>query len=243
MFPWHSCGTICENLLIKKLLLVYVLLTAATVNAQQSAFKSWFFLNHQQKIAGKLSLLADIQIRSGPRSSQFDNVLLRPGLLYGFSEKHEVGLGYTWFASWDHQEQDPERLDENRIWEQYTLSLDIGMAKLDQRLRLEQRFIDQDSEEPFSQRLRYYVRAKRPFEMTPEFTQGLFGVLQNELFLNVQHKDRINGSHFDQNRIYGSIGYRFSKKIDVEMGYILRHQLAETWATDHILQVILSTSF
>ncbi len=43
--------------------------------------------------------------------------------------------------------------------------------------------------------------------------------LQNEVFVNIQHKERASNSFWDQNRSYVSFGYRFSKKVDAELGY------------------------
>ena len=48
----------------------------------------------------------------------------------------------------------------------------------------------------------------------------MFVALQNEFFLNLQNKDELNGSTFDQNRAYLAVGYRFSKAFDVEAGYL-----------------------
>jgi len=51
------------------------------------------------------------------------------------------------------------------------------------------------------------------------FNKGLYMALQNELFVNVQHRERAGNSFLDQNRSYISFGYRISKKIDAELGY------------------------
>ncbi|RYE19524.1 MAG: DUF2490 domain-containing protein, partial [Sphingobacteriaceae bacterium] len=87
------------------------------------------------------------------------------------------------------------------------------------RLRLEQRFINAE-QGGFSQRLRYYIRSQLPLvRVDTIFNRGIYAALQNELFVNVQHQERASNSFLDQNRSYVSFGYRFSKKIDVELGY------------------------
>jgi hypothetical protein len=72
----------------------------------------------------------------------------------------------------------------------------------------------------FAQRLRYFVRAIYPLKKSTAFTKGSFISLQNELFLNIGNTDAVNGKFFDQNRAYGSIGYRFSPVFDLEIGYM-----------------------
>jgi hypothetical protein len=44
--------------------------------------------------------------------------------------------------------------------------------------------------------------------------------LQDEIFVNVENSPSTNGKFFDQNRFYTSIGYRTSRKFDIEIGYM-----------------------
>ncbi|RYE16186.1 MAG: DUF2490 domain-containing protein [Sphingobacteriaceae bacterium] len=95
----------------------------------------------------------------------------------------------------------------------------IGKATLSNRLRFEQRFINIENG-GFSQRLRYQIRSQIPLvKVDSSFKKGLYLALQNELFVNVQHRERASNSFLDQNRSYISFGYRLSKKIDTELGY------------------------
>jgi hypothetical protein len=55
---------------------------------------------------------------------------------------------------------------------------------------------------------------------TKGFTRGWFGALQNEVFLNVSGTEYVNGKVFDQNRLYGALGYRVAKGFDIELGYL-----------------------
>jgi hypothetical protein len=68
--------------------------------------------------------------------------------------------------------------------------------------------------------LRYYIRSQIPLvKVADSFNKGLYMALQNELFVNVQHKQRAGNSFLDQNRSYISFGYRLNKKIDAELSY------------------------
>ena len=62
------------------------------------------------------------------------------------------------------------------------------------RFRLEQRFIETNTTNIFSQRLRYFARAVIPFQkqVTNKFSKGAFFALQEEIFLNLQNKELLN---------------------------------------------------
>ena len=74
------------------------------------------------------------------------------------------------------------------------------------------------------------------------FNKGLFGAIQNEVFFNIQNKDKVINNFFDQNRVYMAVGYSFSPKMDVDAGYM--NQLVKGATTDvsnNIVQLALYT--
>ena len=225
------------------LLSLCVLLSSNSLTAQTSETAGWFFLSHSQKLAKKWSYTTDVQLRSSPGFKFFQNILIRPGLLYHITEKQSVGMGYTYFATWDHNETPRTFEPENRIFEQYTLELEFGRLKLNNRFRLEQRFIQQTDEHVFAQRFRHQVQAKIRLNADTAFKKGLYLNLQNEIFLNIQNKEKLNDNFFDQNRPYAGIGYRFTKKIETELGYYHRYQLEkDSRKREPIVQFMLITN-
>ena len=81
----------------------------------------------------------------------------------------------------------------------------FGQVSLQNRFRLEQRFIERQIDDIFSQRLRYFARLIVPLaKKEAAFSKGVFAALQNEIFFNIQNKDKLNNSVFDQNRAYGA---------------------------------------
>ena len=115
-----------------------------------------FFLSHTQKLNNKWSYIIDVQVRCSPHFKFLQNILLRPGFVYEISKKHSVRIGYTYFASWDKSPKSFE--SENRIFEQYTLELEFGRLTLNNRFRLEQRFIKQTVENVFAQRFGHQAK-------------------------------------------------------------------------------------
>lgn len=202
----------------------------------------WLYLSTEKKLIGKWGLSADVQLRSANHLDYLMVLLLRPGIVYNITEKQSATLGYTYFATWEREESKKTFTPEHRIWEQYQVEGMIGKTEMTNRFRLEQRFIQQD-EDVFAQRFRYYIKAQVPLATDKEFTKGWYVGLQNELFLNVQNKEKINNDFFDQNRLYGALGYRLSRKCDLEAGYLYRYQIQENNLHSHILQFALYADF
>ena len=183
----------------------------------------WLMFVNSTKFSDKWGLALDMQLRSGDGWSEVRNTMFRPGISYYLDGKNEFTVGYllnSTFTKTDGLAND--LLHEHRIWEQYIHKHKISRTSVSHRLRLEQRFIDRANQHDlFSQRFRYFVRFIIPIEQgLQNFEKGIFLALQNELFFNIQNKNKLNGKLFDQNRAYVAGGYRFSKHFDIEAGYL-----------------------
>ena len=106
----------------KKQLFLTIFITvflSRLVVAQQDESSGWFFLSHSQKINTNWSYITDVQLRTIPTFRNLKNVLVRPGLIYHMDDQHAIGLGYTYFATWDKTKSPHTFEPENRIFEQY----------------------------------------------------------------------------------------------------------------------------
>ncbi|RDC56279.1 DUF2490 domain-containing protein [Pedobacter chinensis] len=201
--------------------IVLVLLLMITLRSySQTEDTGWIFLSHAQKLSDKFDLRADLQARSSHKLDYLSALLLRSALSYNLTEKNSVAIGYAFFGQWD--EKDGEKLysPEHRIYQQYLYSFKAGKNELNVRFRLEQRFVREEDDINFSQRARAFLSSQIPISANSDFTKGMYAGLQNEIFLTIQNKEKVNGSIFDQNRSFASVGYRWSKKIDTEFGYM-----------------------
>ena len=234
----------------KILLLAAVLLMAfGKLYAQtQHQNTGWFLFLNNTKFNEKWGLQFDLQIRSADDWDHVRNTLVRPALQYFINKNSNVALGYLWQTTQVKQNgaDDYISLNEHRIFEQYIYNHKISSVFASHRLRVEQRFIERiANEDLFSQRFRYFFRLIQPLQKTqPTFTKGAFVALQNEVFLNLQNKKELNNSVFDQNRAYLALGYRFSKKMDIEAGYMNQtvNGLANN-TINNIVQLALYTRF
>lgn len=226
------------------LLLALATFTFATHAQTQIQNSGWLAFFNSAKLNDKWGIHFDAQFRSADNWSYLRNVLIRPGITYFINSSSNVTAGYLYVNTHTQLPTGDSNLQEQRIWEQYIYNHKIKSTFIAHRLRLEQRFIETSGDDLFAQRLRYFVRAVQPLQKQPEFSKGLFIALQNELFFNVQNKDDLNGSLFDQNRFLLGLGYRLSRKVDVEAGYLNQYiNGATTNTSNRVAQLALYTRF
>jgi len=224
----------------KILLVIHIVLLTGTGFTQSSTFNGWLASFHEQELSPKWSLLSDIQVRSADQFRSVENILLRPALNYKLTDRQSVAMGYLYLGTWMEKNTRTFNL-EHRIWEQYRLETKINKTNMTNRFRLEQRFLQKEQKFNFVQRFRHYIRFQIPFIKQKEFKKGVFLGLQNEVFLNIQHKEKVNNRFFDQNRAYTAIGYKFSTAVQVEAGYLYRYQITDEKKNNHILQAMINT--
>ncbi len=216
-------------------------------SAQTNEFTGWGAWFHTQKFSKHWGALFDAQFRSANQFGYLRNPLLRPALSYYFNKSKFVSAGYLFTGTHRKTEIENTFRTEHRIFEQFILTHKIGTGKtLQHRFRLEQRFVNSQGNQDkfFAQRFRYFARGIIPFKKDSVFTKGMFVGLQNEIFVNVQNRAKLNGQFFDQNRAYGAIGYRLNKRIDLETGYLNQYiNRAEGYTINHVLQLVLYTRF
>lgn len=207
----------------------------------------WLFLMNTTKINDKWGAHLDVQVRSTNYLDKLRNLMFRPGVTYYINSKNEVTLGYLLNETFIGQtETGDNTLTEHRIWQQYIYKHKISTILTTHRFRTEQRFIGRyGTDDLFSQRFRYFLRFIVPLKKgQQDFQKGPFVALQNEVFLNLQNKEELNGHVFDQNRAYAAAGYRFSKKIDLEAGYLKQTSKTPNQSiTNNAIQLAVYTRF
>ena len=220
-----------------------MILTARAQTEQQTS--GWLMLLNNTKINKNWGMYVDLQMRSDDNFDGVKNLMFRPGLTYYLNDKNEFTLGYLVneiFTRLDGASDNS--LTEQRIWEQYVFKHKLNRVAVSHRLRLEQRFIGRRADDDlFSQRLRYYFKFQIPLQKGSQpFDKGMYVALQNEVFLNLKNKDQLNTHFFDQNRGYAAAGYRFSKKLDIELGYLNQAiKGARNNSVNNVIQVAVYT--
>lgn len=204
----------------------------------------WIFVSHTQKLNSKWDLLFDAQVRTDEKVGSINTLLLRSALNYNLGTKSSFALGYASKNDWEQEDNGNRFQPEHRLYQQYIFETEFGKVEFTGRARFEQRFIRSEDEFLFSQRSRAFVACQVPVFAKKDFQKGIYLNFQDEIFLNVSHKHHINNSFFDQNRILGSLGYRWSDKIDTEVGYMWWYQREnEGDVSSNVIQLMITSNF
>jgi len=175
-------------------------------------------------ITKKLSGHIEYQWRRDNLITDWQQSLLRVGLTYKVHPMASVHLGYAWILTYPYGDYSiariPKTFPEHRIYEQLIINNTVGKVTVQQRLRLEQRWLGRldsvSSETPdtwvYVNRGRYMLRADVPVY------KNLYIAAYDEIF--IQFGKNVAENVFDQNRISGLVGYKFNKTVRAEAGYL-----------------------
>ena len=228
------------NMLRLFYILSFFILSPVLLFGQTTEHAAWMSIFNTTKFSEHWGLQLDAQFRSSDDVKYLRNFLFRPAVLYTIDKKNSVALGYAMFDA--NTPAPSASLTENRIYQQYTHNEAIKAIAITNRFRLEQRFVEKSPNNiAFSQRFRYFLRAVIPLaKQESTFKKGIYAAVQDEIFINVQNKDLVNGSMFDQNRAYSALGHRFNTKVDAEIGYInLFQKRSSTDLRNNVVQLAL----
>lgn len=170
---------------------------------------AWYMFNADNTISNKINISTGIQLWTYEPAENFNLLLLYTCLNYNVDTHWVASLGYG-RVNWDTvfgATEDPN-ISENRMYEQISLKNKIHKFSLQNRLRLEHRFIDDGHSNFIKNRVRYCFKIKYPLNKT------FFLAAYDELILNT------NNDLFQQNRLYGALGVKASKNCSFQLGYL-----------------------
>jgi hypothetical protein len=206
------------------LVLIAIFFAPKISNAQDSSLGNWLIYIGNKKIDEKWNIHNEVQYRNYNAAGDLEQLLLRTGLGYNVTKNSNILLGYGYILSENYigDTDDKVTVNEHRIFQQFTTKQNIGKVGLSHRYRFEQRFVEDD----FKLRLRYFLGVNIPLQYKEDGKNPLYLSIYNEIFLNTK------SSVFDRNRVYGGIGYKFSKNLKLELGYM--NQFFESSGSDQI---------
>jgi hypothetical protein len=238
-----------KKLILLKFLLLLIIVGSISHKSThaQTQFSGWFANFSSFKLTNKFSIHFDAQLRSTNNIEHISTLLLRTGLNMHFTKNLTATAGYAFIHNRRVLSGVSGYAPEHRIWQQFIVTHPLINTTMSHRFRLEQRFIARSRVENndlvnegtvYANRFRYFFRTLLPLkkklqEKTP------FINLQNEAFVNLGDKSGVNGEFFDQNRAYISLGYRFVKQFDIEIGYMNQYINGRNhvFTNNHIVQL------
>jgi hypothetical protein len=188
----------------------------------------WISTNNVFRVAERWAILNDLHIRRNNFMADPNFYFLRLGAQYYLNPNIRVAGGYAhlWLTSsgdWDLYQ------NENRIYQQLSISQRYEKLNALFRLRVEQRFFNtiQNGEslndDFLVNRVRFLVSVGFPFK--PEGPTEL--ILANEVHLNFGEEVVFNT--FNQNRLTIGIKHKLSDQWKVDCGYMMVYQHVFLW--------------
>ena len=194
-------------------------LISLSAASQENGLGNWLIYIGSKQLNSKWNLHHEIQYRNYNTLGDLEQLLIRTGLGYDIGSKSNILLGYGYINSenFTGDANDQTTVEEHRIFQQFITKQTIGSVSLQHRYRFEQRFVESD----FKTRFRYFLGINLPLK-NPKYYLSAY----NEIFLNGK------SNVFDRNRVYGGLGYKISKGVKLELGYM--SQVFETSSRDQI---------
>jgi hypothetical protein len=159
----------------------------------------------------------ELQLRTNVFIGQYYYYELHGGISYNTSNKVALLLGTGRYITEDYRDLSlPPINAEFRLWEQVTVNETLQRLNLENRFRVEQRWVNGNYRNRFSYRLSILFPLTHR-QMGP-----------NTLYININDEMSLNNKmpHFERNRFLATIGYQFSKPIRVQTGW--SHQYIHT---------------
>jgi len=200
-------------------LILFVGIKLANAQDAEDELGNWFIVNSTVRFSDHWSLFTEAHLRLWEVASNLDEIVLRATAHYNFTPDAMVGLGYVRAPSWPFEDGSRNRI-ENRIYQQLALWQNWGRTRFEHRYRLEQRWLDRDGEVDYSNRARYRLQATIPISNKMMGPKTVFINAYNEIFINFGSQRA-----FDQNRVYGAVGFQFSTNSILQLGLLWQARL------------------
>jgi hypothetical protein len=190
----------------------------------------WLHYSGKNMLTKKLSFTFEATFRFANGLSEKQQYFVRPSIDYQFT-KHLMGsVGYSHYLTYVYGSPSLNKIPipENHVWFQGQFVHQFGDLKITNRLRDEVRYVGIAVKQPdasydlarydYRNRFRYMLLMNYPLLKKDQKTTTLFGILGDELFLNVG--PNTGTTVWNQNRIIAGLGYIINPHHQVQLSYI-----------------------
>jgi hypothetical protein len=197
----------------RTLLIVIVAGRTFSTNAQDSDVGAWYMYFGNNKVSEKLNWHNEIQYRNYNFGGDLEQLLIRTGIGMNLTKgNNNLLLGYGYILSRPYVGGEKVSIAEHRIFQQFINTHKVGRVSVQNRYRLEERFVSDD----FKMRFRYFLGFNVPLNNREMTSKTVYLSLYNEFFLN------LDSPVFDRNRAFAALGYKINNDFRVEAGYMVQ---------------------
>lgn len=189
----------------------------------------WGVYSGDHQVGSNWFIHTEYQVRRVQLLGKQQQHLARLGVGRQLTKRVTVSGGYTYFQTHEYGRYPTvsgRPQPEHRLYEDVTLTDELGRLQLAQRLRLEQRWLGERANEGagavqdwnYQHRIRYQLSGSFPLQ-GPTIDDGEWYLNAfDELFISFGRN--VGNNVFNQNRISGGLGYQFSGTAKVELNYL-----------------------
>ncbi len=179
----------------------------------------WVNYNNNIRVDSSWSVVNDVQLRTKDWADKWSQFAVRTGLVYNLKKNITVTLGFAWFASVSYFNNRPVLANEWRPWQEIAFQKQIRSLKFIQRVRLEQRFLQQLSNGKKTNDFETRHRLRYRFEFGYPVCSGKYILFAgNEVMGNLNYIG--TNRFFDQNRTFAYVNCKLSPKTIFQFQYI-----------------------
>ena len=183
-------------------------------------FGTWYAHFGTVRLNDEWSVHLENQYRAYNLGTDIEQILNRAAINYHVPDTSWiVSGGYAYIYSepiLGPAPDDQGSVDEHRLFQQLIYRHNLERLFFTHRLRLEQRWIEQE----LDWRFRYFLGCQIPLNREDLSPGSIYASLYSEQFLNLQ------GHAFDRNRLYAGLGYVVSPDVRFEAAF-MRQALRE----------------
>lgn len=201
---------------------IFFLCLSKTAIAQHTTVHKtmlWFNYNNYIILNDKYTLVNDVQVRTSNWADNWSQFAVRSGVHYKLNKHFLLGGGFAWFGTMRSSAGQLVLANEWRPWQEIAHQQKWKATSFMQRLRTEQRFLQQVADGKRTGVYNHIHRLRYRFEFGWPFAKNKFDFhTGNEVMVNPQYIG--SNMFFDQNRSFAFINYNLSKKIFLQWQYI-----------------------
>jgi len=221
-----------HNPFYKAIILVMALFFSLQAFNQTPGLGTWNVLNIKNNFNERWNAFFEAQTRSQQFYYDFNYHEYKGGIGYNIAKQFNITLAAGQYVTY--------RPDGNfktvtnsefRLWQQFTLSNNLGRVKIEHRYRTEQRWLSAG----YRNRFRYRLNTVIPINTQKVQRKTVYAALFDEIFLSNERP------YFERNRAFGGMGYMFTEMFTLQIGVLNQLDISASGSkvNKHYLQVNL----
>ncbi|MEP6595112.1 MAG: DUF2490 domain-containing protein [Ginsengibacter sp.] len=165
------------------------------------------------------SLVSDVQLRTKDWTDEWSQILVRSGMSYKFNDHLRIAVGFAFFKNAQYLNKQLLLKNEWRPWQELSYETNLNKLNFTQKLRTEQRFLQEVININLTNKYEYIFRLRYRFDWQfPLKKNNIRLLLGNEVLVNPAYIN--NTRFFDQNRTFTGLNFRMKSNTSLQIQYL-----------------------